>query len=266
METDNSEDQKRLSSENGILWEDKTVEGILAKSHYFNCFSLYLMGKQADSNSNTKYMKLKSCFKLENGQDLNFMKKLAFFSLFKANSLKCINMGKRNKHLKNFILTSFPAKVNILIERGGRKTISRASLCFSGIIRDSSKVVDTVIIQRFRLNRRQLKRLIASFSHVNVIRLNTCILSVPTPFTFPESLPSSKIKKLDLEGSCSIKYLDCNRNSEQFRNFIQGLATYPGFKMSLDTLRFSAYKKECEEANNILSENGFENIKVTFWK
>ncbi|CAI2374639.1 unnamed protein product [Moneuplotes crassus] len=235
---------------------------MLAEEHYSNCnsseVSLGLQGWQIHIENSF----CKCSLNYEYYTDLNWAKKASILKFYKPSCIDWLNMERRNKHVQSFLLDWFPEKLNDFNVSSERIKIASISLCFSGIIRNSSKVLNSFTIHGFRVNLSQFKRLIASFSQVKTLKLSTCKISLPTSFTFPESLPSSKISELDLFASGSRLYSDWKNNPEQFRNLIQGLATYPGFKMSLYSLHIEYCRIKGKDAENILIESGLEGTKV----
>ncbi|CAI2374034.1 unnamed protein product [Moneuplotes crassus] len=238
---------------------------MLAKSHYFNCFSKELHVFKPESDVNKEMVLFQKHFSSEEYQDLNLIKKILFLRYLETNSFHWGGINK-NKCFKSFFAALFPNKALVLELRGVQEPLVDISLCFGGIIRNSSRVTKMIIIQTFRINHHQLKRLIASYSHVTIMGLASCKISVPNVLNFTGCLRNSKINKLDLTGSGSLHYSDWKKNTEQFKNLIKGLATYPGMMMSLNKIDITYSTLKVEDARNILTENEFEDTKIISWE
>ncbi|CAI2368212.1 unnamed protein product [Moneuplotes crassus] len=246
-----------------IFERNRTVESMLFKSHCFNCFIDKVYFEESNSSSEREQISFANSICLNHFSGLVFTKKMPFLNFFAVQGLGFWE-SKKNKDLENFLYTSFPSVVDLFCIRRASEKVYNMSLCFSGIIRNSSRVCNQIVLERFWINHKQLKRLLASYSHVKRMRLWSCKISVPTPLRFSGLLRDSKINELDFNGSGNKEYSDWGNNLEQFRNLIIGLATYPGLKTSLNRICLSFSRIKDEDARIILTEGGLEKVKIWY--
>ncbi|CAI2372219.1 unnamed protein product [Moneuplotes crassus] len=133
---------------------------------------------------------------------------------------------------------------------------------FNLLINLSSKISRKVVFSRFSLNLRQLKRLIAAYKHVRVLRLPDCILSVPSAPDFSKALTNCQIQELDLSYSGESYSSDWENNLDEFKNLVEGLASSPDLRLSIRRVSILGCLITQNEAEQIFAVNELEQVKI----
>ncbi|CAI2385114.1 unnamed protein product [Moneuplotes crassus] len=174
-----------------------------------------------------------------------------------------LKMSKsKNKHFVDFLRSSFPNRTNYLsVWAYSRMCLDRSNY-FNLLISLSSKVIHTVEFDSLDLHHRQLKRLIAAYRHVRVLKLSTCKLEVPNVPDFSKTLTRCRIQSLWLlftGGSYSSDYMI---NIDQFKNLIQGLVSSPDLRLSLRKVHIKGCVMAKDKLEKIFVEHKFRKVKV----
>ncbi|CAI2372427.1 unnamed protein product [Moneuplotes crassus] len=259
--------QARDVSRRGSVLSPKNRKiGIMyARNHYFNCFSEELIFQKPESDSEIEYIPYGCHLVLGRYLDSNYIKKITFLRFFNCSVLSLEDIRRGRPYLKKFLSNSFPEEVDTLIirKRGGK--ITRMTSYFAEIIKNSPRVLDKFSIQGLKINHRQFKRFLISFSHVNSVVLSFCKISVPQPISFGRVLEDSQIKTLDFFGCGMEEYSDWQNQPEQLRNLMEGLTTYQGLMKTLFTLKIKDCGIEAQNVRNILEESGCNHLFISIW-
>ncbi|CAI2386848.1 unnamed protein product [Moneuplotes crassus] len=121
------------------------------------------------------------------------------------------------------------------------------------ILRFSSSVKKEICFCGFQFNEKQLKRFLAAFRHVEIVEFYGCTLLVPRVPDFSLALKGSKIRVLRFTYISFSRKFNYFTGPNELKNLIEGLATSPDLKKSLQEfhLEGSRFEKEllevCEE-------------------
>ncbi|CAI2372290.1 unnamed protein product [Moneuplotes crassus] len=142
---------------------------------------------------------------------------------------------------------------------GMKKNISKY---FNSIMRLGHRVLKEVFFSGLKLNRHQLKRLLVSFKHVQRFRVLLSKLCVPYVFDLSQALINTQIEKIHLRycGDSESSYWE--NNPQGFINLIQSLATSDDLKLTLSEINISHCKISCDEAKQILQDNGLGSVQL----
>ncbi|CAI2371433.1 unnamed protein product [Moneuplotes crassus] len=231
-------------------------------SVHYNIFGEIMYETPLDPNSGESFNF--GCFycRFKKGRYLTFIQKLRYLKFFDINSFMLLNFNPLNKLTMRFMDFSFPNNVNDIVFTLQDKIIMKPLKCFNSVIRLSSKVLKNALFYEFCFTNSQLKRLIPAYKHVRILSLEACKLSVPTVPDFSNALENSKIKKLILDESGQPSWSDWGNNLDEFKNLIQGLATSPDFKSSLDTVKIRNCQIEQHVAQEIFLECQIVRVEI----
>ncbi|CAI2369111.1 unnamed protein product [Moneuplotes crassus] len=201
-------------------------------------------------------------FCLEHSKYIKLIRKMKYIKFMNTNKLNLNDITDRKKHICDFMNFSFPNKVNHLSISSFTLTKLGRSGYFNSLARLSPKILQDVTFQQCCISDGQLKRLMASFRHVQVLKLWYCKLSVPTIPDFTKALKNCQIKELDLFGSGGIEYSDWENNLEEFMNLVKGLASSKDFRLNFRILEISHCLIEEEEVEKIFHANQLGEIEI----
>ncbi|CAI2372009.1 unnamed protein product [Moneuplotes crassus] len=200
-----------------------------------------------------------------NFSDLRYVKfaqSMKYLKFFNINSIWFDDVDSKNKRFVDFLETSFPDKTNELCFRSDDGLDLNSSNYLNTLIRLSSKVTQKVEFIGFYIGLPQLKRLVAAYKHVRVLKLFYCSLSIPNTPDFSKALINCQIQELSLEGSgCSYKS-DWGNNFDEFENLALGLASSPDLSLSLKKVYIYDCGVTQNEAEQIFEENQFKNVEI----
>ncbi|CAI2371842.1 unnamed protein product [Moneuplotes crassus] len=162
------------------------------------------------------------------------LKSLKCLKLFDIDYLVLRYIDSKNKRfVLNFLQSSFSNKIKALeFWSSGQMDLKRCNY-LNSLTRLSSKVVRQVEFGDFSIGLPQLKRLVAAFKHVRILRLIYCRLSIPSVPDLSKALKNCQIQKIYLQGSGNLTRSDWKNNFDEFENLVQGLASSPDLRLSL---------------------------------
>ncbi|CAI2368874.1 unnamed protein product [Moneuplotes crassus] len=191
-----------------------------------------------------------------------FEKKTNFMRPYKVNYVTLFQSAEVNKHTLKFIKSSFPQRVAELRINCSQDPYLYIFPISNLILEVSSKVLEKIVIDGFIISAYQFKRIMACCKHLRKIFFWRCNISIPSVFNFSQTLKNTKIKMLDFDCSGNSTFTNWEEGFEEFQNLIQGLATSPDLKKSLQEFKARNCCIEEEIIREILEENGFNNVQI----
>ncbi|CAI2371742.1 unnamed protein product [Moneuplotes crassus] len=192
------------------------------------------------------------------------LKSLKCLKLFDIDWLSLDEIDSKNRRfVLNFLQSSFPNKIKRLdFQSSGLMDLKRSNY-LNSLTTLSSKVVRQVSFRNFSIGPPQLKKLVAAFRHVRTLRLEYCRLSIPSVPDLSKALKNCQIQKIDLEGSGNSSRSDWENNFDEFENLVQGLASSPDLRLSLEIV-FVSYCGGVTQnkAEQVFEENQLEGVKI----
>ncbi|CAI2371969.1 unnamed protein product [Moneuplotes crassus] len=189
-------------------------------------------------------------------------------------SLKCLKVfdiywlhllridSKNMRFVLNFLQSSFPNKIKELtFWPRGEMDLKRCNY-LNSLTTLSSKVVHEVYFGDFRIGLPQLKRLVAAFRHVRALGLQYCRLSIPSVPDLSKALKNCQIQEIYLEGSGDSDISDWENNFDEFKNLVQGLASSPDLRLSLEEVSVSDCGVKQNKVEQVFEENQLGGVKI----
>ncbi|CAI2371599.1 unnamed protein product [Moneuplotes crassus] len=189
-------------------------------------------------------------------------------------SLKCLKVfdivwlilggidSKNRRFVLNFLQSSFPNKIKELDFRSsGQMDLKRCNY-LNSLTRLTSKVVRLVHFERFSIGLPQLKRLVAAFKHVRTLGLISCRLSIPSVTDLSKALKNCQIQKIDLNGSGDSDCSDWDNNFDEFENLVQGLASSPDLRLSLEKVDVTECGVTQNKVEQVFEENQLGEVNI----
>ncbi|CAI2365200.1 unnamed protein product [Moneuplotes crassus] len=248
------------SLEESILSKSKELNYKRCCNAYYNIFAAEIGVEQLGSCTQKKFFK----FLFENKRFIKLAQKLGPSKFFNLNSLMIRCVQEKNREIINFIDFLFPNKVNTLWVYSSLQVKRSTPRYINSIIRLSSRVTQSVILDRFCLNSNQFKRLITSFRHVKGLAFNFKTISIQKVPNFSRALKNSKIQELTLWRSGIALAGNCDENIGGMINLIKGLASCSDLKSSLKKITIRCHERDKNEVINIFKGNQFERLQIIF--
>ncbi|CAI2372150.1 unnamed protein product [Moneuplotes crassus] len=132
----------------------------------------------------------------------------------------------------------------------------------NSLTRLSSKVVQQVHFSDFSIGLPQLKRLVAAFRHVRALGLRYCRLSIPSVADLSKALKNCQIQEIYLLESGNSDRSDWENNLEEFENLVQGLASSPDLRLSLEQVNVYNCGVTQNKAEHIFEENQLGGVNI----
>ncbi|CAI2371871.1 unnamed protein product [Moneuplotes crassus] len=189
-------------------------------------------------------------------RDENPLKCLKCLKLFDIDWLVLGQVDSKNRRfVLNFLQSSFPNKIKKFdFWCSGRMDLKRSNY-LNFLTRLSSKVVQKVLFKNFRIGLPRLKRLVAAFRHVRTLGLRWCRLSIPSVPDLSKALKNCQIQEIDLYRAGDSDNSDWENNFDEFDNLVQGLASSPDLRLSLEKV----YVYDCGITQNKIEQVFEEN-------
>ncbi|CAI2368928.1 unnamed protein product [Moneuplotes crassus] len=252
---------KIVNLEKSLLLESKEQDFERCASIHYNIHSQEIWAKPLISGTRTHpdddYVLV-----FQYLTSVNFVKKLNKLKFFDIDYISLSNFSCRDKHFLSFINFSLPNKANNVVLRSSNLAKLKSSNSFISVIRNSSKVIKAVSFIEFCFNYRQLKRLMASFRHVEKIHLNYCKFSIPKVPDFSKALKDCQIGSLDFWGSGHPKLSNWVDGLGEFKNLVQGFASSSDLSLSLKMVYIRRCGIEQKEAEQIFAANQLNKVEV----
>ncbi|CAI2373002.1 unnamed protein product [Moneuplotes crassus] len=247
-------------SEKFILKETCIMESKFIENLYFKNYRCELESEMGYSSSRRRGTCCILEFSLDNCKEAKFLHEIKCCQSLNYSYLGFHQIKIRNMHFINEFAPLFLGKVDNLTLFSEYEPIPKIGLSNS-ILRWSARVLGEVLITWFNINARQFKRLMASYRHVNAIKLHYCKISVPAYVNFSKALKNTKIKSISIVGTGEHGYSDWKNNPDEFKNLVQSLASSPDLKMSIEKINIEWIGVEEDEAQEILRDNGLVSIE-----
>ncbi|CAI2371869.1 unnamed protein product [Moneuplotes crassus] len=200
-------------------------------------------------------------------RDKKLLKSLKCLKVFDIDWLRLNRIDSKNRRfVLNFLQSSFPNIIKDLdFWSGGQMDLKRCNY-LNSLTTLTSKVVHEVSFSDFSIGLPQLKRLVAAFRHVRALRLTYCRLSIPSVPDLSKALKICRIQEINLEGSGDSDRSDWENNFDEFENLVQGLASSPDLRLSLEEVDVSLCGVTQNKVEQVFEENqlGEVNIIVGF--
>ncbi|CAI2371786.1 unnamed protein product [Moneuplotes crassus] len=200
---------------------------------------------------------------LDQIRDVKLLKSLKSLKVFDIVWLYLCGIDSKNRRfVLNFLQSSFPNKIKSLdFWSSGQMDLKRCNY-LNSLTTLSSKVVREVDFRQFSIGLPQLKRLVAAFRHVRTLGLRHCRLSIPSVPDLSKALKNCQIQKINLERSGHSARSDWKNNFDEFENLVQGLASSPDLRLSLEKVYFSLCGVTQNKAEQVFEENQLEGVKI----
>ncbi|CAI2370158.1 unnamed protein product [Moneuplotes crassus] len=251
-----------LERENLVEAESNRVDKILRNAYYFMCFKHVLEYENCSLHRMLKVNPLEISLDYSKRENRNYAKKNKFLGSFQIDRFQFFQSKMRNKHVVNFINSSYPNKVARFDICCGADSYFTPLHLPNSLMKVRCNVLDELCIYNFVISTYQFKRIMASYKHVGKISILMCDISISSEFDFSQALRNTKIKVLDFE--CSIYKADSwfIEDSGEFNIFIDGLASSSDLMTSLERISFKSCEIEQDKITKILNLNGFNNILI----
>ncbi|CAI2377494.1 unnamed protein product [Moneuplotes crassus] len=195
-------------------------------------------------------------------EDMKFAQSFKKLKFFDINWVNLSFDGSKNKHLVDFLASSFLNKTNCFDFRSMKEMDLNKSNYLKPLLNLSSKVVQQVTFYNFFIGFSQLKILVAAYKHVREFTLWHCKLSIPRVPNFSKALTNCQIQELNLNESKGSYKNSWENNFDEFKNLIQGLASSPDLRSSLKKVEIYEYGVKKYEAEQIFEENQLGGVEV----
>ncbi|CAI2371963.1 unnamed protein product [Moneuplotes crassus] len=203
---------------------------------------------------------------LDEIRDEKLLKSLKCPKVFDIDCLHLDEITSKNRCFVNFLQSSFPNKVKTLNFLSSDQMDLKRSTYLHSLTRLSSKIVQKVCFKNFSIGLPQLKRLVAAFKHVRTLGLIYCKLSIPSVPDLSKALKNCQIQGIYLQGSGDSDGSDWENNFDEFENLVQGLASSPDLRLSLEEVDVTECGVTKNKVEQVFEENqlGGVNIIVGF--
>ncbi|CAI2372008.1 unnamed protein product [Moneuplotes crassus] len=196
-------------------------------------------------------------------RDEKLLKSLKCLKLFDIDWLYLERIDSKNRRCAlNFLQSSFPNKIKKLdfLSRG-QMDLKRSNY-LNSMTRLSSKVVQLVSFKSFSIGLPQLKRLVAAFRHVRTLVLEYCCLSIPSVPDLSKALKNCQIQEIYLFECGDSSRSDWKNNFNEFENLVQGLASSPDLRLSLEKVNIFFCRVDQNKVEQVFEENQLGGVKI----
>ncbi|CAI2372064.1 unnamed protein product [Moneuplotes crassus] len=252
----------KMSLEKSILEETKEQDITRCHSIRYKIDPGKREIKPLDSDSKKVPKNSQLWFQFSFLRDMKLAKNLKHLKFFDINRITFYSGDSKNRHIVDFLESSFPDKTNRLFFRSNNIMDLNRSNYLNQLINLSSKVAQLVAFDNFRIGLPQMKRLVAAYKHVRALRLGYCKLSIPSVPDLSKALTNCQIQEINLGGSGNFDRSDWENNFDQFKNLVQGLASSPDSRLSIKKVYISRCGVSQYEAEQIFDENQFGDVKI----
>ncbi|CAI2371938.1 unnamed protein product [Moneuplotes crassus] len=251
---------KFCSLEKSTLTENRVQDYQQFSSIFYRTFSRegYLNPSSSESNSYSGSIN----FNCRSSAHMRFIQTLKFCKLLDANEIRFYNIKNKNKRIKNLLRFCFPNKANDLRVFSSSLMELNRSNYLNVLITLSSKVIRSVTLILFRLNMKQLKRLMAACRHLKSFNLYDCTLSIPVVPDFSRALINCNFQELSFFNCGDFYFGTWEYNLEEFKNLVQGLANSLNLRLSLKKVDISGCRINQKEAEEIFAKNQLTGVKI----
>ncbi|CAI2371931.1 unnamed protein product [Moneuplotes crassus] len=195
-------------------------------------------------------------------RDEKLLKSLKCLKVFDIDCLYLGQIDSKNRRFVNFLQSSFPNKIKKLAFVSNDLMDLKRPNYLNFLTRLSSKVAHEVYFRDFRIGLPQLKRLVAAFRHVRTLRLQYCRLSIPSVPDLSKALKNCQIQKIYLFGSGDSDLSDWKSNFDEFVNLVQGLASSPYLRLSLEEVFVNDCGVTQNKVEEVFEENQLGGVKI----
>ncbi|CAI2371854.1 unnamed protein product [Moneuplotes crassus] len=196
-------------------------------------------------------------------RDEKLLKSLKCLKVFDIDCLYLTQIDSKNRlFVLNFLQSSFPNKIKILdFCCSGLMDLKRSNY-LNSLTRLTSKVVQKISFGNSIIGLPQLKRLVAAFRHVRTLGLVWCRLSIPSVPDLTKALKNCQIQKIYLFGSGDSIRSDWENNFDEFENLVQGLASSPDLRLSLEEVDVRNCCVTQNKVEQVLKENQLGGVNI----
>ncbi|CAI2371787.1 unnamed protein product [Moneuplotes crassus] len=250
------ENTQIISLEKSVLAKTKKQEVTTCQSILFKVLP---NSKVEPSDPDSEEVSRNSELKIELNKicDVKLLKSLECLKVFDIDWLNLTRIDSKNRRfVLNFLQSSFPNKIKDLAFRSNGEMDLKRGNYLNSLTTLSSKVVREVYFSKFSIGLPQLKRLVAAFKHVKALGLTCCRLSIPSVPDLSKALKNCQIQEIDLRGSGHSDCSDWKNNFDEFENLVQGLASSPDLRLSLEKV----YVYGCGVTQNKVEQVFEENL------
>ncbi|CAI2360650.1 unnamed protein product [Moneuplotes crassus] len=133
------------------------------------------------------------------------------------------------------------------------------------LVEVSSRVGIEVRIANFKISQENLIALLSAYKHKRSFTFDSCILDLSSVPCFLGALKGCLIQELYLTGCGHCSRSDWAEQPSQIENLVAGLAQEEDLKESLKVIGLEKCGIEQEKAEQIVKENGLEDVIVLMW-
>ncbi|CAI2371907.1 unnamed protein product [Moneuplotes crassus] len=257
------ENIKKISLEKSVLAEAKEQEVTTCQSILYKVLpDKKVEPSDPDSEEVSRNSELSiELYDICNVKLLKSLKCLKFFDIH----FLCLGQidSENNRFVLNFLQSSFPNKIRKLVFGSSGQIDLKRSSYLNSLTRLNSKVVQQVLFRYFSIGLPQLKRLVAAFRHVRTLRLTYCRLSIPSSPDLSKALKNCKIQEIGLIGCGDSDRSDWENNFDEFENLVQGLASSPDLRLSLDKVLVYYCEVTQNKVEQLFEENQLGGVNIT---
>ncbi|CAI2373062.1 unnamed protein product [Moneuplotes crassus] len=248
------------SLEKSVNCDTKEIDKILEKALWFNFLKNELTVEESESCLDTDEIE-EIDFTFKSYLTVKFYKKIHFTRCFYFGRVICEELRGTERKAIYSLYSSFPKRVNSICMSACYDFTLNICHYFNEIMKRHHQVDQHLALIGFRISFRQLKRVIAAYSHVIAIYLDNCKITVSGIPNFTNSLKNTKIQTFSFNHQIDAENYSWDANPQEFVNLVQGLATSPDLRKSLSTIYTCNDEIQRDKVREILDENGFENVK-----
>ncbi|CAI2373898.1 unnamed protein product [Moneuplotes crassus] len=197
---------------------------------------LPIFGEMPEQNY-AKIMRIKTY----NYQDTKLMTRYKF-NIPKCNQLNLAFTRRKVGLIKAFLEKKFPDQVETcfflrLESNSFAPKMTKFGFIFRDLQKISSKIAQCILLDKFQISQKQLKRIFVLFKNKNLIHLKQCELELDTVPNFSRALEKCELKGLNIEEYWSNPNLDKDTKLNYLDNLINGLSKSEDFKNNIKTIR-----------------------------
>ncbi|CAI2371976.1 unnamed protein product [Moneuplotes crassus] len=251
-----------ISLEKSVLAKTKKQDIARAQSILYKIFQEQREIQPLDSDSEEVPKNSEIYIHPYSRESVKLAQSYKYLKFFDTHYVIFHDIVSKNRHFVNFLESSFPDKINILYFKSDYKMDRKRFNYLNSLVRISSKVLQKASFNSFCIDFPSLKRLVAAYKHVGVLGLWDCTLSIPSVPDFSKALSNCQIQVLDLNCSGGSDCSDWENNFDEFKNLVQGLASSPDLRLSLEEVDICDCLVNKDEAEETFEENQLGRVKI----
>ncbi|CAI2369191.1 unnamed protein product [Moneuplotes crassus] len=221
------------------------------------CYKL-ITNKEIENN----YISCKFHLDIANPQDLEFIEHIRNSTCVNLDELRILNMNQNIEIAKDFILSSFPNKVERLdLNYNGQ--LCKIDQIIDIICYVSPRINQNFFLHNFSISQSQMRILFqVANQNWSYFGFPNCKLELETIPNLKSFLNGSVFKSLSLPFCGRPERCDWKNYPERFVNLIKGLSQSKHFKNTLKSIQMNECGMPIEKVRDTLDSNGFNKVAI----